>query len=65
VSTEIWRTIHPPTSVVPQLPVDFGLPLWWSVAGFILLCLALLTARSRLEEERATLDRLYLALEDE
>jgi heme exporter protein C len=65
VSTEIWRTIHPPTSVVPQLPVDFGLPLWWSVAGFIVLCLALLTARARLEEERATLDRLYLALEDE
>ncbi|MEE2963995.1 MAG: cytochrome c biogenesis protein CcsA [Acidobacteriota bacterium] len=65
ISTNIWRTIHPPTSVVPTLPVDFGIPLWWSFAGFIVLCLALLTARVRLEEQRATLDRLYLALEDE
>jgi heme exporter protein C len=65
VSTTIWRTIHPPTSVVPTLPVDFGLPLWWSVAGFIVLCLAFLTARSRLEEQRATLDQLYLALEED
>ena len=65
VSTTIWRTIHPPTSVVPTLPVDFGLPLWWSVAGFIVLCLVLLTARGRLEEQRAALDRLHLALEED
>ena len=64
VSTTIWRTIHPPTSVVPTLPVEFGLPLWWSVTGFIVLCLALLTARGRLEEQRAALDRVHLALED-
>ena len=25
VSTEIWRTVHPRTSVVPTLPVDFGI----------------------------------------
>ena len=65
ISTEIWRTVHPRTSVVPSLPVDFGLPLWWSFAGFIVLCLALLSARSRLEEQRATLDQLYLALEED
>ena len=65
ISTEIWRTVHPRTSVVPTLPVDFGLPLWWSFAGFIVLCLALLSARSRLEEQRATLDQLYLALEED
>jgi len=65
VSTEIWRTVHPRTSVVPTLPVDFGIPLWWSVAGFIVLCLALLSVRSRLEEQRATLERLYLALEED
>ena len=64
VSTELWRTVHPRTSVVPTLPVDFGIPLWWSFAGFIVLCLALLSARSRLEEQRATLAQLYLALEE-
>jgi len=65
VSTEIWRTIHPRTSVVPTLPVDFGLPLWWTFAGFMVLCVALLTARGRLEEQRASLDQLYLALEED
>ena len=65
ISTEIWRTVHPRTSVVPTLPVDFGLPLWWSFAGFIVLCLALLSARARREEQRAARDRLYLAVEEE
>ena len=65
ISTEIWRTVHPRTSVVPTLPVDFGLPLWWSFTGFIVLCLALLSARSRLEEQRSTLERLYQALEED
>ena len=65
VSTEIWRTVHPRTSVVPTLPVDFGIPLWWSFTGFIVLCLALLSVRSRLEEQRETLERLYLALEED
>jgi heme exporter protein C len=65
VSTEIWRTVHPRTSVVPTLPVDFGLPLWWSFAGFIVLCMALLSARTRLEAQRAALDRLYLAVEED
>ena len=65
VSTEIWRTVHPRTSVVPTLPADFGVPLWWTFVGFIALCLALLLARTRLEEQRATLDRLYLALEED
>ena len=65
VSTEIWRTIHPRTSVVPTLPVDFGLPLWWTCAGFMVLCVALFTARGRLEEQRASLDQLYLALEED
>jgi len=65
ISTEIWRTVHPRTSVVPTLPVDFGIPLWWSFTGFIVLCLALLTARGRLEEQRAAVDKLYLALEEE
>ncbi len=65
MSTEIWRTVHPRTSVVPTLPVDFGIPLWWSFGGFIVLCMTLLLVRGRLEEQRATLERLYLALEED
>ena len=48
------------TTVVPTLPVDFALPLWYSFAGFLLLYIALLTLRVRIEEQRAMLDRLYL-----
>ncbi len=65
ISTEIWRTVHPRTSVVPTLPVDFGIPLWWSLVGFIVLCFALLSVRSRLEEQRSALDQLYLAVEED
>ena len=65
VSTTIWRTLHPPTSVVPTLPAGFAIPFWWSAAGFIVLCLALLSVRSRLEVQRATLERLHLALEED
>lgn len=65
VSTELWRTVHPRTSVVPTLPIDFGVPLWWSFVGFMVLCLALLFVRGRLEEQRMRLERLYLTLEEE
>ena len=49
ISVNVWRTLHPKTSVVPKLPVDFAIPLWWAFAGFLLLYIVLLTARARLE----------------
>src|SRR5712691_2890299 len=64
ISVNVWRTLHPKTTVVPTLPVDFAGPLWWSFAGFLLLYIVLLTARARLEEQRAALDRLYLDIEE-
>jgi heme exporter protein C len=64
VSVNYWRTIHPATSVVPTLPVDMGLALWYSVACFVLLFVLLLRMRVRLEEQRATLDALYLSLDE-
>jgi heme exporter protein C len=64
LSVNIWRTIHPLTSVVPTLPVDFAVPLWYAFAGFLLLYIALLTMRVRLEEQRAMLDQLYLESEE-
>lgn len=63
-SVNLWRTLHPKTSVVPSLPPAMGLPLWFSTAAFIGLCLLLLTMRIRLERRRAELDSLHLALED-
>jgi heme exporter protein C len=63
-SVNIWRTIHPKTSVVPNLPSSMGGPFWFSVSAFMLLFALLLTLRVRLEHQRAALDELYLAAED-
>ena len=60
LSVNIWRTIHPLTSVVPTLPVDFAFALWYSFAGFLLLYVALMMLRISIERQRTTLDHLYL-----
>ena len=66
VSVNVWRTIHPTTNVVPTLsssaPGMFG-PFVWCMVAFILLFVALLTVRVRLEEQRGRLEELHLALE--
>ena len=49
---------------MPTLPVEMGIPLWFCVTAFLLLFLALLTLRARLEQQRARVEALYLA-EDE
>ena len=64
ISVNYWRTIHPTTNVVPTLPVSMGLPLWFSVVAFLMLFVLLLRLRVRLEEQRATLDTLYLSLDE-
>jgi len=64
ISVNVWRTLHPKTTVVPTLPVDFAMPLWWSFTGFFLLYVALLSARVRLEEQRALVDQLYLEIDE-
>jgi len=60
LSVNIWRTIHPLTSVVPTLPVDFALALWYSFAGFLLMYMALMMLRMSVEQQRSMLDQLYL-----
>jgi hypothetical protein len=52
------------TSVVPTLPTDMGIPLWFCFAAFTMLFTALLTLRATLELQRARVEALYLA-EDE
>ena len=64
VSVNYWRTFHPPTSVVPKLPIEMGIPLWYCVAAFTLLFIILLRLRARLEHQRERVEMLYLA-EDE
>ena len=63
VSVNYWRTIHPPTSVVPTLPVEMGIPLWFCVTAFTLLFIVLLRMRARLEHQRARVEALFLAEE--
>jgi heme exporter protein C len=64
LSVNIWRTIHPLTTVVPTLPVDFALPLWYAFAGFLLFYIALMLLRMRIEQQRSLLDQLYLESEE-
>jgi heme exporter protein C len=64
ISVNYWRTIHPPTTVVPTLPVSMGGPFWFCLAAFLLLFVVLLQLRVRLERQRAHVDALYLAVED-
>ena len=63
ISVNYWRTIHPPTTVVPSLPVSMGIPLWFCVTAFTLLFIVLLRMRARLEHQRARVEELYLAEE--
>jgi heme exporter protein C len=64
LSVNIWRTIHPLTTVVPTLPVDFALPLWYAFTGFLLLYAALMMLRMDIERQRNMLDLLYLESEE-
>jgi heme exporter protein C len=64
VSVNVWRTIHPKTTVVPSLG--------WPMARVFLSCMALFTVffavllmlRLRLEKARAALAELEIAYED-
>ncbi|HEX6162877.1 MAG TPA: cytochrome c biogenesis protein CcsA [Vicinamibacterales bacterium] len=60
VSVNIWRTLHPMTSVVPTLPTEFGIPLWFCFAAFTMLFVALLNLRATLALHEARVEALYL-----
>lgn len=55
-SVNVWRTLHPMTSVVPTLPASMGIPLWWCVVGFACLFSALFALRTRVERLRTDVD---------
>jgi heme exporter protein C len=63
-SVDIWRTVHPQTTVVPKLDPHMR-PAFWS--AFVLITTVwgiLLTLRTRLEAARAEVSNLQLAAED-
>jgi heme exporter protein C len=63
-SVNVWRTLHPKTSVIPSLQPGMRGTFWFCVAAFMLLSLVVLVLRTELEKRRQELDALYLAAED-
>jgi heme exporter protein C len=63
-SVNVWRTLHPKTSVIPSLQAGMRGTFWFCVAAFMLLSLVILALRTELEKRRQELDALYLAAED-
>jgi len=64
VAANYWRTLHPNTNVVMTLEPGMRGPFWFCVASFLLLYGLLLTLRKRLEDQRAAVEQLYLALDE-
>ena len=65
VSVNVWRTLHPQTTVVPQLPSAMAGPLWWCVVAYLLLFVVMISGRRRLEEQRAIVERLRLIYDED
>ncbi len=64
VSVNWWRTIHPNTNVVRTLAPGMRGPFWFCVVSFLLLFGLLLWLRTRLENQRARVEQLYLAMDE-
>ena len=66
-SVDWWRTVHPTTNVMASLgqtsPEMYGAMLYCS-AAFLMLFALLMIARVGLENRRAELDQLFLAVEE-
>jgi len=63
-SVNVWRTMHPTTSVIPTLPRSMMGPFLWCLMAFACLYVALLLIRVRLERQAALVEDAYLAVED-
>lgn len=63
-SVNVWRTLHPTTSVIPSLQPGMRGPFWFCVVAFLLVSTLILMVRTELEKRRQQLDELYLAVEE-
>jgi heme exporter protein C len=64
-SVNVWRTVHPKTTVVTTLHPSMRPAFYWCFLAFLGLFVLLLAARSRLEAQRAQLDQLFLSADME
>jgi heme exporter protein C len=64
VSVNYWRTLHPQTTVIPNLVPPMAGPLWFAMFGFLVFTLVLVTLRVQLEEQRDRVEALYLAADE-
>src|SRR6476659_5600631 len=64
ISVNVWRTLHPKTTVIPSLVPGMREPFWFSVLVFLLLFVALLSVRLRLATQQAELESLYRDLDE-
>src|SRR4051794_7335477 len=64
ISVNVWRTLHPKTTVISSLAPGMRGPFWFCLGAFVLLYLLLLSLRYRLSEQEAEVERLYLVLDD-
>jgi len=63
-SVDIWRTIHPKTTVVPSLDPRMRPAFWSAFVLMLLVWTVLLTLRLRLERARARVAELRMGVED-
>jgi len=63
-SVNVWRTMHPKTTVVSTLSPEMRIPFYWCLAAFVLLYIAILLVRVRLERSSTALEAVYADLED-
>ncbi len=63
-SVNVWRTLHPKTSVIPSLQPGMRGPFWFCVVAFLLVTTMILMLRTELEKRRQQLDELYLMAEE-
>jgi heme exporter protein C len=64
VSVNYWRTLHPKTTVLPNLIPEWAAPVWLVFTGFLLMSLVLFALRVQLEEQRTRVEALYLAADE-
>jgi len=62
-SVNVWRTMHPKTTVVPSLVPEMRFPFYWCMVAFLLLFMALIKTRVRLAEQQDSLDLLLAEAE--
>jgi heme exporter protein C len=64
VASMYWRTLHPAPTVVPTLKPGMRLTFWFCVLAFGVLYALLLTIRKQLEDRQATVEHLYLEVDE-